>query len=268
MSQRRTVLGLVFYLGLTLLIAAILLDVLRELLPRGIAVRVGYNSEGYTAALLLALWIQFVRPRLSGSGWQWPVTLAAGLALAVIGLLLVASELPSRFKTLNETMFGLALVIPYVQVRRPVSPRLAVGLSAAVLAVTVALNRTEYVTLLAELLGLALLAPLAFDVIDRGILDPHQPTSRRLRYGWYTLLVLIPTASSLLYHGQAVGGLLGEVIRYQVRLHECFIAIVLLELYFAIGLGRTGRPPATEATPERAHAAPATARVDDRPLQR
>jgi hypothetical protein len=163
------------------------------------------------------------------------------------------------------------LVIPYVQARRPVSPRLAVGLSAAVLAVTVAFNRTEYVTLLAEVLGLALLAPIAFDVVDRGILDPHQPTSRRLRYGWYMLLVLLPTASSLLYHEQAVGGLLEEAIRYQVRLHECFIAIVLVELYFAIGLGRTGRPAATEATateatPERAHPAPATTRVDG-PLQ-
>jgi hypothetical protein len=267
MPQRRTVLGLVFYLGLTLLLAAILLDVLRELIPRGIAVRVGYNSEGYAAALLLALWIQFARPRLSVTGRQWPVTLAAALALAVIGLLLATSQLPSRFKTMNETMFGLALVIPYVQVRRPVSPRLAVGLSAAVLAVTVAFNRTEYVTLLAEMLGLALLAPLAFDVIDRGILDPHQPTSRRLRYAWYTLLVLLPTASSLLYHEHALSGLLGEAIQYQVRLHECFIAIVLVELYFAVGLGRTGRPAATEAAPERAHATPATARVDDRPLR-
>lgn len=260
MSQRRTVLGLVYYLGLSLLIATILLNVLRELIPPGIAVRIGYNSEGYTAALLLALWIQFVRPRLSGHAWQWPVTLLTGLALAVIGLLLINSELPSRFRTLNETMFGLALVIPYVQVRRPVPPWLAVGLSAAVFAVTVAFNRTEYVTLLAELLGLALLAPLAFDVIDRGILDPHQPTSRRLRYAWYTLLLLIPTASSLLYHGQVIGGLAGQAIRYQVRLHECFIAILLVEFYFAVGLRRIGREPATEAILEGPKPTTSTAR--------
>jgi hypothetical protein len=250
MPQRSTVLGLVFYLGLSLLMATILLNIFGELIPPAIAVRIDYNSEGYIAALLLALWIQFVRPRLCGRAWQWPVTIAAALALVALGLLLLNSQLPSRFRTLNEPMLALALVITYVQVRRPLPPRLAVGLSTAVLAVTVTLSRSEYVTLLAELLGLALLVPLALDVIDRGILDPHQPTSRRLRYGWYTLLVLIPTASSLLYHGQVVGGLFGEVIRYQVRLHESFIAILLVQLYFAVGLRRIGRELATEATPE------------------
>jgi len=251
MPQRRTVVMVAFYLGLSALIALIMADVLRDLIPAGIAARVGYNSEGYAAALLLGLWIQFVRPRLAGHAWQWPVTLAAGAAFAVVGLLLYDSDLPSRVKTLNETLLALALVIPYVQVRRPLPPRLAVGLSAAVLAVVIAFNRTEYVTTFAEGLGLLLLVPLAFDVVDRGILQPDQPTSRRLRYGWYALLVLLPITSSLLYHGQVFGGLVGEAIRYEVRLQESFICIVLLHLYFAIGLGRTGPEagPAPQAPP-------------------
>jgi hypothetical protein len=241
MPQRRTVATVVFYLGLGALMVAVLTGVLQDLMPAGIAARVGYNSEGYLAALLLGLWIQVVRPRLAGHGWQWPVTLAVGVALAVIALLLFASDLPSRFKTLNETLLGLALVVPYVQVRRPLPPRLAVCLSAAVLAVMVAFNRTEYVTTFAEGLGLLLLVPLAFDVVDRGILEPDRRTSPRLRYGWYALLVLMPVTSSLLYHGQVFGGLVGEGIRYQVRLHESFVGMLLVQLYLAVGLGRTGR---------------------------
>ncbi len=240
-TWRETVVGTAFYLGLGFLLGAILFDVLREVIPPNIARRIGFNSEGYTAALLLALWVQFVRPPLRGRPREWPVTLLAGLVLATIGVLLFTSDLPSRFKTLNETMFALALVIPYVQVRRPVPMRLALCISGLLLVITVAFNRTEFVVLLSETLALLLLAPIAFDVIDRGILDGHAPTSPRLRYAWYTLLVLLPVTSSLLFHNQTFGGgLLAEAVRYEVRLHEAFIAILLVQLYFAVGLRRTG----------------------------
>jgi hypothetical protein len=246
MPRRAMVVGPVFYLGLSVLMAMILFDVLREVVPAGLARRIGYNSEGYTAALLLALWVQFARPRLRGRASEWPVTVAAGLLLATIGVLLFTSDLPSRFKTLNETMFALALVIPYVQVRRPVPVRLALCASGLLLVVTVVFNRTEFVVLLSETLALLLLAPIAFDVIDRGILDEHAPTSSRLRYAWYLLLALLPVTSSLLFHGQTFGGgLLAEAVRYEVRLHEAFVGILLVELYFAVGLRRTGRRPST-----------------------
>ena len=263
MPRRATVVGLVFHLGLSLLLATILLDILRDVVPPGLARRIAFNSEGYTAALLLALWIQFARPRLSSRTWEWPVTIAAGLALVAIGYLLFTSELPSRFKTLNETMFALALVIPYVQVRRPVPAPLAIGISAVILGVTVALNRTDFVVLLSETLALLLLAPLALDVVDRGILDERRSTSPRLRYAWYALLVLMPMTFSILFHEEAFsGGLLAEVVRYGVRLHEAFVGILLVQLYFAVGLRRTGRVPDTAEAIERPRPSTSAGRTD------
>jgi hypothetical protein len=242
---------LLYFAGLAALMAALLLNVLQDVIPSGVAARIGFNSEGYIAALLLALWIQFVRPRLTDRPWQWPVTLAVGAAFAAIGLVLFDSDLPSRVKTLNESMFGLALVIPYVQLRRPLPRWVPWTLSSLVLAVIVVFNRTTDVTLLSEGLGMLVLVPLGLDVVDRAILDPERATSARLRYGWYALLVLMPIMSSLLYHGQVFGGLAGEVVRYEVRLHEAFICMLLVELYFAVGLGRTGRKAAAGRGPDR-----------------
>ena len=46
---------------------------------------------------------------------------------------------------------------------------------------------------------------------------------------------------SVLEYKVEVGGLVGEFTRYGVRIHEAFIAMLLLSLYFAVALGRTGR---------------------------
>lgn len=246
MVNRRTVAMLVFYGGLSLLMALLLADVLRDLIPARIAGRIGYNSEGYTAALLLGLWIQFARPRLADSRWQWPGTIAVGVAFAVLGVVMVDSDWPSRVKTLNESMLGLALVIPYVQARRPVPARWAVAVAAVCFAAIVVFNHADTVTRYAEGFVLIVLVPLALDVVDRAILAPDQPTSPRRRYVFYALLVLLPITSSLLFHGDVFRtGLAAEWIRYEVRVHESFVAVLLVCLYFAVGLGRTG--PAARA---------------------
>lgn len=234
MTTRRTIAAVFFYLGLGLLMATILFNVLQDLIPRSIAVRIGYNSEGYIAALILAAWIEFVRPRLTGRRMEWPITIAAAVALAVLGVVMVESDWPSRVKTLNEAMLGLALVIPYVQLRRPLPTWLAVAISVFALAAIVVFNHTDAVTRYAEGFMLIVLAPLAFDVFDRGILSPGRRVPAAPRYIFYALLVLLPIASSLIYHAQLFhDGIAGEWIRYEVRVHESFICMLLVLLYFA-----------------------------------
>jgi hypothetical protein len=114
-------------------------------------------------------------------------------------------------------------------------------------------RRTQVVTDLAETLGALVLAPIGFDVVDRGILDPQAPTSARLRFGWYALLVVTPIAFSVLEFAVGVSGVAGEVTRYGVRIAESFLCMLLVELYFAVGLGRTGiehRHPVARDVPQ------------------
>ena len=131
--------------------------------------------------------------------------------------------------------------MPYVQFRRPLPGRLALWLAVGVLALTVALNRTAIVTDLAEMLAAVILVPLALDVVDRGILDPQAETNRPARYGWYAFLVIAPIVFSVLQYQVGFDGLLGEALRYLVRIAEVFITLLLVELYATVVLGRTGR---------------------------
>src|SRR5262245_65899199 len=70
--------SIVYYVGLTGLIGAVILG---HTPPQ-----VGYNNEGYLTALLLSLWIQFVRPRLLDTEREWPLTAAAGISCFAIGM--------------------------------------------------------------------------------------------------------------------------------------------------------------------------------------
>jgi hypothetical protein len=238
----RLVLGIVFYGGLLALLAGILLEIFPLFLPDGVADRIGRNSEAVLLALILATWIEHARPRVSASRLEWPLTLGVALAFAAVAVLFLWSELPSRFRTLNEPFLASAVLVPYVQVRRPLPPRVALFASLAVLAVIVFGERTQVVTDLAEMLGALVLAPIAFDVVDRGILDADAPTSTPLRYGWYVVLVATPVVFTVLQYGvSGVSGVVGEVTRYGVRIAEAFLCLLVVELYFAVGLGRTGR---------------------------
>jgi hypothetical protein len=244
-TQRRVT--VLFYVLLVAVLGSVLLQLLPLVLPDGLASRIGHNSEGLALALVVALWIQFARPGLERHRWEWHLTMVAMAVCVAAGLLLLLSDLPSRFRTLNETFLAAALLIPYLQVRRPLPRGLAVGLSAGILVVVVAWNRTGTVTDLAETLGVLLLAPLAFDLVDRAILDPTAGPADRLRAGWYLFLVAAPLAFSLLEYRLGVDGVLGEAVRYAVRCTEAFVFLLAVQIYFAIALGRSGRPPMADA---------------------
>jgi hypothetical protein len=242
MCKRRVAWGVIFYGGLVAVITGILVEIFPKFLPGAVADRISQNSEGFVMALIIALWIQFVMPRLSGAPREWLITLVVALFFLAVGVFLLATHLPSKYKTLNETFLAAALLIPYVQIRRPLPSRLPILLSVALLAVIIVGHRAQAITDLAETLGILVLAPIGFDVVDRGILDPKARTSTALRYGWYAFLIVAPIAFSVLEYGIGFEGAVGEATRYAVRIYEAFLFMLLVELYFAVALGGIGLP--------------------------
>jgi hypothetical protein len=239
--SNRTAVTAAFYAALVLVLLGVLLQIFPLVLPDAVAVRIGHNSEGFVLALVVAAWVDVARPRLVADRREWVVTALVAALLFAVGIALLMSDLPSRFRTLNESFLALGLLVPYLQLRRPLRRRVVWVSVAVVLVVIVAFNRTAAVTDLAESLGVLLLAPLALDVVDRGILDPQAVTSPALRRAWYALLVAAPVCFSLLEYQSGVGGVLGEAARYCVRITEAFVCLLLVELYFAVALRRTGR---------------------------
>ena len=66
---------------------------------------------------------------------------------------------------------------------------------------------------------------------------------------------MVPITLSVLEYRVGVDGVLGAAVRYGVRVTEAFICLLLVELYFAVLLGRTGRQepaPAAAAVSARA----------------
>lgn len=240
-SRRRALFGWTFYGGLTLLLGLILLELLGDILPAALARRIGDNSEGYLFALVVAAWIQWARPRLT-SRWRWRLALIAAVAFLLVGLSLLDSELPSRFKTLNEPMIALAVVIPYLTLRRAL-PKVVLVVPLLILlgiVLGLAIDPDGLVINLAETFGYWTLVPIVFDLADKGILDPDAETSPSLRYLTYAVLTLVPVTVSALGTGEREGGGVHAWLSYLGRIHESFIGVLLPALYFAVVLGGTG----------------------------
>lgn len=238
----RRLLPVLFYAGLLVLLLGVLLTVWKQVLPDPVASRVGHNTEGYLLALVLAAWIQYVRPRLRRSPLEVPVTAAAAVVALAAALGLLASGWDSRFVTLNEPLVALAVLVPYAQVRGAWSRRLSVAIPAvALLLMVVGAERNQLITDQAESLGFLLLVPLTIGVIDSGVLDPRSTTSTPLRWGWYAVMVVLPVLLSVLEYQVGVDGAAGTATRFGVRIAESFIGTLLLSAYFAVGLGWTGR---------------------------
>lgn len=240
MSRSWQVVPIAYYGALAVLLLLAVTGHTADVLPNELARHVSEDSEAIVLALVLSLWIQCARPRLQSSERQWPLTLlAAAVCLAVGVWLYNVDDVPGKVETLNESFLALAVLLPYVQLRRPLARLLVLGLPVAVLLLIGFGSATDLVVNLAEGLAMLVLVPIGVDIVDRALLDPAARTADILRWGWYAVLVVAPTVVALL-HGQ-LGGALGHAVDYTARVQEAFVGILLVELYLAVGVGHGER---------------------------
>jgi hypothetical protein len=248
----RTRAQLIGYAALAVLLALIISKHLGDLLPRVAAHHVGSDSEGYALALLLVPWIAWVRPRLLGRQAALPVALLAGAGSGAVGVWLYGSHVLGTVKTLNETFLALALLFPYVTLRRPLARPTGAVCSLVVLVVTVLLEQTgahQVVTNVAEGVVMLLVVPLALDVFDRAALDPEQPVSWRARLGCWAALLVVPAVSILLRH-VSLGRDAHLVVDFAARAQEAFVGTLLVLLYLAIQRPAARAPLPQAGAPE------------------
>ena len=230
--RKRQLVRWVFYGGLGLLLVLIVTGALGMLLPRGLATRVAYNSEAYLFALVLGAWIQYALPNVP-AGRRMTLALAHGAIWGAIGLWLLMADLPSRIATLNEPAFALAILIPYVSMRRPL-PRWILGVVPVLIGLTVwavVAAPQSWVIDQAETFGLVVLGILTFDCFDRQLLDPDVRAGRWQRWVWYGFLILEPVVVSAVgTEARMAQSGLGLALEYLGRVHESFVGVLLVAL--------------------------------------
>lgn len=237
----RQVVAALIYLLVAVVLAGCLVPFLKDVLPGHVATQVGHNSEGYVIALIVIAWIALVRNRLTGTRAEWPVTVLVGLVAIAVGVLLIVTDLPSRIRTLNEGFIAAGLLLPYVQLRRPVPRALPWCVLVVAVLVAVLFNRNTEVTDLAEVWGALVLIPLTVDVFDRRILNPAALVRQWLRWTWLAVLVVVPVVCSYLDSRADVTGALNQVVHYVARCNEDFVAAILVILVLGVVLGEPGR---------------------------
>lgn len=231
----RRALTWLFFGALTLVLVLTLTKTIKQVLPGGLGGALANNSEGVLLALVLGLWIQFVRPR-HPAGRGMMLAVAVGLGFALIGLWLALGPLEhpqhSRFITLNETAFALAVLLPYLQLRRPLG-RWWLLLPLAAIVIPAVGGSNEVTTDLAESFAALVLIPLTFDWIDRGALDGTAVDRARV-WSWLALMVLAVISFHTVVDWGDPNGLLSEVWLYLARGNEMFCAAGALTVYFSL----------------------------------
>lgn len=254
-ARRSALLAVGYYVLLSLLLVLVVAKVLPHLLPLKVAKHIGSDSEGYVLALLLPAWLQYARPRLLGRRAAWPVTLlvAAGM-FAVFLVLYRVHSIVGTVRTLNETFFALAVLLPYTMLRRRPPVAVAVALGVVLSVVIVVLEHTALAQLdtnLAEGTIMLVLAPLVLDAVDRDVLG-----SGTLSWGGRLLLLVALAVVPLVVIALRHAGLPGwahDADGYVARAQEAFVGMWLVVAY--LGLHRS------LARPARAHAAGRRERV-------
>lgn len=230
--SRGRLLTIAYFGALAVLLALILTGTVSTVLPGGLAGQVSRNSEGLLVVLAVSLWIQFVRVRPMTRPQVLAVALLAAAAWGIVGLVLLFGPAPAQLVTLNESAFALALLLPYLQLRRPLP--LWGWLLLPVLAVAIPLigGANPVTTDLAEAFGALFLIPLSVDAVDRGILD-RSPVSLFRVLAWMAVLVGVVVALHAFVDFTPVG-LFEEVTRYLSRVTEMIIASLMLHTYFSL----------------------------------
>lgn len=231
MTKRARFVSPAYYTLLTVLIALILSKLLPEVIPQGLATRLGRNSEGLVLVLWLSLWLDFARPHLTHRRSEWTFTFAVAGSLLATGFYLKYGQSPPQLSTLNETAFALALLIPYAQMRRPVA---AWAYLLPVLCVVIpAVGGSNGVTTdLAEAFGAWVLIPVCIDVIDRGIVD-GSPLPR-LRVGIWMTFLLASVVLLQVGTDQTPDNVVEDTVRYLSRVIEMLIAGLVLHCYHSL----------------------------------
>ena len=229
--SRERFLTIGYYGVLGLLLALMPPRTVSSVSPGGLAGQVTRSSEGLLILLTVSVWIQFVRVRPIRRSQVWKLALLAGIAWVAIGLVLRYGPVPAQLVTLNEPAFALALLLPYLQLRRPL-PVWGWLLPVTAVAVPLAGGDNSATTDLAEAFGALLLIPLCVDAIDRGILDRSAVPLLRVLVWMMAIVVVVVALHGLI--DRTPEGVVEEVSRYISRVTEMFIASLLLHAYFSL----------------------------------
>lgn len=234
-GSRARVVSLLYYGGLASLLLLIMSGLLRQIIPAGLATRIGHDSEGFFIALCLAAWIQFGHSRVRNPT-RLRLALGLAVAMAAVGLALTVSSLPTWLTTLDEGCYALAVLIPYAALRRPIGrwPYFAsVGL-AIVVALSVAYDPggESPVVILAESTMAWILAPWAFDLFNRRVLEPGVWVGVKKQLVGYLIFIAVPVTVVLLGTGVRSGeGVTGLTLDYLGRSQESFLGLVFVSIF-------------------------------------
>jgi hypothetical protein len=227
MTPRIRVLRGLFYGGLGLLVLSIMSGLLDE--PSGIGKHVIRNDEGYAFALLLAGWIEFVRPRLAASPRRWHVTLTAAVVFVSLGFLIQVGT-PGSVATMNETLFACSVLFCYFELARPLPPW-AWALPALAIMVAAVAGGNNTVAGQAETLAAFVLIPASFDFVDRSVLEAEQARRWKLLGAWMGFLAVAVVVLHILRPTNPQN-LVEDVLLFCSRMPEVAIAVLLLHTYF------------------------------------
>jgi hypothetical protein len=228
------VLRTAYYLTVSALLTLAATDRLETVFPAELAKDIGEDSEALLLALVLAAWIELARPRLLQAAHAWALTTAAAAACLLLGsVMFFGHTLPRSVATFSEPMLALALLLPYLQLRRPLPRRLVAGVPLAALLLIVLAFDSLDAARASEALAWLVLVPIGLDVVDRRILEPSEHTSTVLRWSWYLLLITAPVVLSDVVR-DTLGGLPGQAVSYAIDVQEAWLGLLLLHLYAAL----------------------------------
>lgn len=232
--------AVLFYVGVAAILICLIIKLQAEVLPSGIAAQLGHNSEALLFALLVGLEIQYLRPALSRSSNKWPFGLGIAALLFAIAYGLLQTGWTSSVVTLNEPIVAAGFMMPFLLLKRP--QRFAPAIFLAVLALVIVFFDTVFVLDQAESLVPFMLAPLALDVFDRTILEPHEPDRPALRLAWMVTLVVIGVAFMITapWAREDLHGPLRYGIDYGQRAAEAYWGWLLVHAYFSFWLRQRG----------------------------
>jgi hypothetical protein len=213
---------------------------LANVLPEKLATEIGHNREALGLALIMVPVIQWFRPWAARR--RHPMVPAVLLAAVLYGFgwwMLHESGWTSDYFTYSESFFGAAFITVYVQAKRPA--RWGLLVTPAVLASMVVWRESGWVLDQLEDLVMIMLAPLAFDLFDRRILDRSAPDRPGLRLGWCVGLVVLWFGLWRLAAAVRpdLHGPLDYTIDWGYRAAEAYWGILLIHLYFSYWLGRS-----------------------------